>query len=94
MLSFYIKKCLSRKVRLQQLVNYAIEPNIISSVHQLSKNTHYQTGMHPASHLEQAASRKGVLVVRCNEAYTSKTCPKCGHVHKKLGGSKVHFCPA
>jgi len=47
-----------------------------------------------ASHLEQAAKRKGVLVVRCNEAYTSKTCPKCGHVHKKLGGSKVHFCPA
>ncbi|MGK7904133.1 MAG: RNA-guided endonuclease InsQ/TnpB family protein [Hormoscilla sp.] len=47
-----------------------------------------------ASHLEQAAKRKGVLVVRCNEAYTSKTCPKCGHVHKKLGGSKVHKCPA
>ncbi len=47
-----------------------------------------------ASHLEQAARRKGVLVVRCNEAYTSKTCPKCGHVHKKLGGSKVHKCPA
>ncbi|MGK7900586.1 MAG: RNA-guided endonuclease InsQ/TnpB family protein [Hormoscilla sp.] len=47
-----------------------------------------------ASHLEQAAKRQGVLVVRCNEAYTSKTCPKCGHVHKKLGGSKVHFCPA
>jgi len=47
-----------------------------------------------ASHLEQAAKRQGVLVVRCNEAYTSKTCPKCGHVHKNLGGSKVHFCPA
>ncbi|MBC6455801.1 MAG: transposase [Hormoscilla sp. SP5CHS1] len=47
-----------------------------------------------ASHLEQAASRKGVLVVRCNEAYTSKNCPKCGHVHKKLGGSKIHKCPA
>ena len=47
-----------------------------------------------ASHLKQAAKRKGVLVVRCNEAYTSKTCPLCGHVHKKLGGSKVHFCPA
>ena len=47
-----------------------------------------------ATQLVQAALRKGVLVVRCNEAYTSKTCPKCGHVHKKLGGSKVHFCPA
>jgi len=47
-----------------------------------------------ASHVRQAAKRKGVLLVRCNEAYTSKTCPKCGHVHKKLGGSKVHKCPA
>jgi len=47
-----------------------------------------------ASHLEQAAKRQGVLVIRCNEAYTSKTCPKCGYVHKKLGGSKVHKCPA
>ncbi len=47
-----------------------------------------------ASHLEQAAKRKGVLVVRCNEAYTSKTCPKCGHIHKQLGGSKVHKCQA
>ncbi|MGK7902755.1 MAG: zinc ribbon domain-containing protein [Hormoscilla sp.] len=47
-----------------------------------------------ASHLEQAAKRKGVLVVRCNEAYTSKTCPKCGHIHRNLGGSKIHKCPA
>ncbi|WP_293139477.1 transposase [Okeania sp. SIO3I5] len=46
-----------------------------------------------ASHLEQIAARKGVLVVRCNEAYTSKTCTNCGHVHKNLGGSKIYKCP-
>ncbi|WP_293149780.1 zinc ribbon domain-containing protein [Okeania sp. SIO2C9] len=30
----------------------------------------------------------------CHEAYTSKTSPKCVYIHKKLGGSKIHFCPA
>jgi len=47
-----------------------------------------------AAHLEQAAKRRKVLVIRCSEAYTSKTCPKCGYVHKNLGGAKVHKCPA
>ncbi len=27
------------------------------------------------------------------EEFTSKTCTKCGHVHQKLGGSKVFKCP-
>jgi putative transposase len=47
-----------------------------------------------ASHLEQMARRHGVLVIRCNESYTSKTCTNCGHVHTKLGGSKVFHCPS
>ncbi|NEQ41531.1 MAG: transposase [Okeania sp. SIO3I5] len=46
-----------------------------------------------ASHIEQMAARQGVLVVRCNEAYTSKTCTNCGHVHHNLGGSKIYKCP-
>lgn len=46
-----------------------------------------------ASHLEQMANRNGVLVVRCNESYTSKTCTKCGFVHHKLGGAKLFKCP-
>jgi putative transposase len=46
-----------------------------------------------ASHLEQMAKRSEVLVIRCNESYTSKTCTNCGHVHSKLGGSKVFNCP-
>jgi len=46
-----------------------------------------------ASHLLQQAKRKNVIVVRCNEAYTSKSCGVCGTVHQKLGGNKVHKCP-
>ncbi len=46
-----------------------------------------------AQHLEQNAQRHGVLVVRTNEAYTSKTCPQCGNVHFNLGGNKIFTCP-
>lgn len=46
-----------------------------------------------ASHIEQMAARSCVLVVRCNESYTSKTCTNCGHVHNNLGGSKIYKCP-
>jgi putative transposase len=28
----------------------------------------------------------------CDEAYTSKTCTKCGHINKKLGGNKTFKC--
>jgi putative transposase len=51
--------------------------------------SHYQF----AQHLIQTAERKNVLVIRLSEAYTSKTCGNCGHIHKKLGGSKVFKCP-
>jgi putative transposase len=43
--------------------------------------------------LTQMASRHNSLVVRCNESYTSKTCPHCGHIHNRLGGSKKFKCP-
>ena len=46
-----------------------------------------------ATHLEQMAYRHGVLVIRCNESYTSKTCTNCGYIHNKLGGSKIFTCP-
>ena len=32
-------------------------------------------------------------VIICDEAYTSKTCGKCGFLHNKLGGSKGFKCP-
>jgi putative transposase len=34
-----------------------------------------------------------VIVVEMSEAYTSKICGKCGHIHAKLGGNKVFKCP-
>lgn len=46
-----------------------------------------------ASHLEQAAKRKEVLIVRTNESFTSKTCPNCGNIHRLLGVRKVFKCP-
>jgi putative transposase len=59
------------------------------SVRNLLTWSHYRF----AQHLMQQAERKGVLVIRCNESYTSKTCPHCGEIHEKLGGSKVFKCP-
>jgi len=59
------------------------------SVRSLLTWSHYRF----AQHLQQAANRQGVLVVRCNESYTSKTCPECGHIHEKLAGSKTFKCP-
>jgi putative transposase len=59
------------------------------SVRNLLTWSHYRF----AQHLTQQAQRKGVLVVRCNESYTSKTCPHCGEIHEKLGGNKTFKCP-
>ncbi|MDH6107093.1 transposase, partial [Anabaenopsis tanganyikae CS-531] len=59
------------------------------SVRQMLTLSHYKF----ERHLKQAAQRKGVIVVLCNESYTSKTCGNCGHVHYKLGGNKVFKCP-
>jgi len=43
--------------------------------------------------LEYHCAKNGSVVVEVSEAYTSKTCSKCGHVHKKLGSNKVFWCP-
>ena len=32
-------------------------------------------------------------VIECDEAYTSKTCGRCGQLHHKLGGNKTMRCP-
>jgi putative transposase len=43
--------------------------------------------------LEHLCFRYGSKLVRITEEYTSKTCTKCGHVYRKLGGSKNFKCP-
>jgi putative transposase len=43
--------------------------------------------------LGHLCNRYGSKLVRITEEYTSKTCTKCGHVHRKLGSSKKFKCP-
>lgn len=43
--------------------------------------------------LEHLCNRYGSLIVRITEEYTSKTCTKCGRIHRKLGSSKNFKCP-
>jgi putative transposase len=43
--------------------------------------------------LKHQAELTGSMVVDVTEEYTSKTCTHCGHVHAKLGGSKIFRCP-
>lgn len=43
--------------------------------------------------LQHLCNRYGSKLVRITEEYTSKTCTKCGHVHRKLGSSKNFKCP-
>lgn len=43
--------------------------------------------------LHKAREFPWVQVMLVNEAYTSKTCGACGHIHDALGGSKVFRCP-
>jgi putative transposase len=59
------------------------------SARQMLTLSHYRF----EQHLKQAALKRGVIVVLCNESYTSKTCSNCGHIHHKLGGSKIFKCP-
>lgn len=43
--------------------------------------------------IKHQANVRNVNVIDVTEEYTSKTCTHCGHVHQKLGGSKVFTCP-
>ena len=43
--------------------------------------------------LKHQAELTGTTVVDVTEEYTSKTCTHCGHIHTKLGGSKIFRCP-
>ncbi|WP_293104012.1 transposase [Moorena sp. SIO3I6] len=85
------------KYKLIFLPTFATSKMVLKSSRKINRKTvrnmlswsHYKF----AQHLTQMAARKNVLVVRCNESYTSKTCTNCGHRHNKLGGSKIFRCP-
>jgi putative transposase len=51
---------------------------------------HYRFSMVLANQAELTNTR----LIEGSEAYTSKTCTKCGHIHQTLGGSKVFKCPS
>ena len=42
--------------------------------------------------LDHQTRLTGTNVIKGSEAYSSKTCTKCGHIHQSLGGSKVFKC--
>jgi putative transposase len=44
--------------------------------------------------LKHQAELTGTTIVDVTEEFTSKTCTRCGHVHARLGGSKVFHCPS
>jgi putative transposase len=44
--------------------------------------------------LKHQAELTGTTVLDVTEEFTSKTCTRCGHVHTRLGGSKVFYCPS
>lgn len=44
--------------------------------------------------LTQKAEVTNTIVITGSEAYTSKSCTKCGHIHQSLGGSKTFKCPS
>lgn len=43
--------------------------------------------------LRLQCEKYGSRMIEVSEAYTSKTCPVCGGVHEKLGGSEMFRCP-
>lgn len=60
------------------------------TVRQMLGWAHYRFSQVLADRAELTNSR----LIRGSEAYTSKTCAKCGHIHNTLGGSKVFKCPS
>jgi len=59
-----------------------------STVRRLQILSHYTFKMR----LLQKAQQRGKMVLIVNEAYTTKTCGRCGYQHQTLGGSKVYKC--
>eukprot|EP00761_Pharyngomonas_kirbyi_P011030 gb/GECH01011054.1/.p1 GENE.gb/GECH01011054.1/~~gb/GECH01011054.1/.p1 ORF type:complete len:398 (+),score=-43.48 gb/GECH01011054.1/:1-1194(+) len=58
------------------------------TVRQMIRWSHYRF----QQRLLAKARSYGVLVIICDEAYTSKTCSQCGHIDHNLGGAKEYRC--
>ena len=43
--------------------------------------------------LSKALEYPWVQIIECREDYTSKTCGRCGGIHRTLGGNKRFVCP-
>ena len=59
------------------------------TVRQMLTFSHYQFRQHL---LHKAKDYNDCRVVLVDEAYTSKTCSRCGHIKDKLGGAKTYRC--
>jgi putative transposase len=92
-----VARFLVKEFKIIFLPTFSTSEMVVKSRRKLNKKTarnmltwsHYRF----QQHLIQMANRHNVLVVLCNESYTSKTCPECGHIHDKLGGNKKFQCP-
>jgi putative transposase len=42
---------------------------------------------------QAASSQSGCIVLEVSEAWTSKTCSRCGHLHHELGAATQFHCP-
>jgi len=56
----------------------------------LSRMAHYRF----QQRLLFSAQQRGVQVHLVSEAFTSKTCSRCGFLHRKLGSADTFACPA
>ena len=62
-----------------------IRPTTVRSMLALS---HYKF----KKRLLEMGESNGCKIIICNEAYTSKTCGKCGNIKDNLGGSREYNC--
>ncbi len=80
--TFETSQMVAKNGKKQRKINSKTVRQMLSWAHYRFKQT-----------LKFHALKRGCHVVDVTEEYTSKTCTKCGHVHQKLGGSKVFKCP-